>query len=538
MNYQQLLTEFSWDKVLKTYDWDASERFNMAHECCDRWAEDPSRVAIYWEDEHGNTQTWTYLKLKEESNRLANGFRKLGVKKGDRIAGLLGKDMELILTVLATWKIGAVYVPLFTAFGPEAIKYRLEDCSCKIIVTNQEQAEKIDGKNLSTKILIIDDKEQSFSKFIQSFPPQFETVETKLNDLGVIQYTSGSTGMPKGAAWSHKIMVSSYPYVRYGIGVEDDDLLYGGADLGWAYGLMNCTFIPLSFGIKILMYKGPFKVEKVYELLEKYQVTNFAYAPTAYRMMMAAGSELLKQYSLNVRRLSSAGEPLNAELVRFFKENFGKEIYDHYGCTETGMIVINLNVTDMKVKPGSMGLPSPGFDIALVDEDGNEVNKGEVGQIAVNTTEFPYFFRGYWNNPENTKNKTKKHWFCTGDLASQDDEGYFWFEGRADDIISSAGYRIGPFEVESCLIEHEAVAEAAVVGKPDIQKGEIVKGFVVLKSNYKPSVELEKELSLFVKNRLSKHQYPREIEFVQDLPKTPSGKIQRYLLKQAEIKSN
>lgn len=538
MNYQQLLTEFSWDKVLKTYDWDASERYNMAHESCDRWAKDPSRVAIYWEDEDGNTQTWTYLKLKEESNRLANGFRELGVKKGDRIAGLLGKDMELILTVLATWKIGAVYVPLFTAFGPEAIKYRLEDCSCKILVTNREQAEKIDGQNLSTKILIIDDEEQSFYKFIQSFPPQFETVETKLNDLGVIQYTSGSTGMPKGAAWSHKIMVSSYPYVRYGIGVEDDDLLYGGADLGWAYGLINCTFIPLSFGIKILIYKGPFKVEKVYELLEKYQVTNFAYAPTAYRMMMAAGSELLKQYSLNVRRFSSAGEPLNAELVRFFKENFGKEIYDHYGCTETGMIITNLNATDMKVKPGSMGLPSPGFDIALVDEDGNEVKKGEVGQIAVNTNEFPYFFLGYWNNPENTKSKTKKHWFCTGDLASQDDEGYFWFEGRADDIISSAGYRIGPFEVESCLIEHDAVAEAAVIGKPDKQKGEIVKGFVVLKSNYKPSVELEKELSLFVKNRLSKHQYPREIEFVQDLPKTPSGKIQRYLLKQAELKSN
>ena len=440
--------------------------------------------------------------------------------------------------MLATWKLGAVYVPLFTAFGPEAIKYRLEDCSCKILVTNQEQAEKIEGKNLSTKILIIDDKEQSFSKFIQLFPPHLETVETNLNDLGVIQYTSGSTGMPKGAAWSHKIMVSSYPYVRHGIGVEDDDLLYGGADLGWAYGLMNCTFIPLSFGTKILIYKGPFKVEKVYELLQKYQVTNFAYAPTAYRMMMAAGSELLKQYSLNVRRWSSAGEPLNAELVRFFKENFGKEIYDHYGCTETGMIVINLNVTDMKVKPGSMGLPSPGFDIALVDEDGNEVDKGEVGQIAVDTTKFPYFFCGYWNNPEQTKNKTKKNWFCTGDLASQDDEGYFWFEGRADDIISSAGYRIGPFEVESCLIEHEAVAEAAVVGKPDIQKGEIVKGFVVLKSNYKPSVELEKDLSLFVKNRLSKHQYPREIEFVQDLPKTPSGKIQRYLLKQAEINSN
>ena len=541
MNYTELLDGFSWKKVVKTFDWNVNERFNMGHECCDRWADDPNRIAIYWEDAEGNTDVWTYQRLKEQSNRMANALRSLGVKKGDRVAGLLGKDMELIITVLATWKIGAVYVPMFTAFGPEAIKYRLEDCDCKILVTNQEQAKKVEKVSIPSKLILTDGltgNGLTFWEFIESFSEEHETEPTNLMDPSVIQYTSGSTGLPKGAAWAHKILVSSYPYVRYGIGVEDDDLLFGGADLGWAYGLINCTFVPLSYGITLLVYKGSFNVEKVYSLLEKYKVTNFAYAPTAYRMMMTYGPELAKKYTIKVKKFSSAGEPLNAEVVRFFKETFGRAIYDHYGCTETGMIVDNFNVTDMVVKPGSMGLPSPGFNIALVDEDGNPVKKGEVGQIAVDTTAFPYFFLGYWKNPEKTEEKIKGKWLLTGDLASEDEDGYFWFQGRADDIISSAGYRIGPFEVESSLIEHSAVAEAAVVGKPDAAKGEIVKAYVVLNSSFEPSDELAKELSIFVKSKLSKHQYPREVEFTDNLPKTPSGKIQRYLLKLNEQTAN
>ncbi|WP_338452749.1 AMP-binding protein [Niallia oryzisoli] len=541
MKYNELFESFSWEKVLKTFDWNVDEKFNMAHECCDRWAEDPLRVAIYWEDESGKTDVWTYMRLKEQSNRMANALRSLGVQKGDRVAGLLGKEMELIITVLATWKIGAVYVPMFTAFGPEAIRYRLENSGCKVLVTNQEQAVKITDLNLSTKILLKDgltNTGQTFWEFIQSFSADHETEPTKVMDPCVIQYTSGSTGLPKGAVWAHKILVSSYPYVRYAIGVEDNDRFFGGADLGWAYGLINCTFVPLSYGVSILSYKGSFNVEKTYQLLEKYSITNFAYAPTAYRLMITYGAELIKKYKIKVRKFSSAGEPLNAEVVRFFRENFGREIYDHYGCTETGMIVDNFNVTDMKVKPGSMGLPSPGFNLALVDEDGNIVKKGDIGQIAVDTTAFPYFFLGYWQDDKKTKEKLRGKWLLTGDLASEDEEGYFWFEGRADDIISSAGYRIGPFEVESSLIEHPAVAEAAVVGKPDEAKGEIVKAFIVLTPTYEPSEILAKELSAFVKNKLSKHQYPREIEFVDDLPKTPSGKIQRFILKkQMQISS-
>ena len=323
--------------------------------------------------------------------------------------------------------------------------------------------------------------------------------------------------------------------MRFALNIEEDDVFFGGADMGWSYGLMACTFAPMSYGVKIVVYKGPFKVERVYELLEKYEVTNFSYAPTAYRMMMAAGIDLLKNYSIKTKKFSSAGEPLNGEVVRFFEKNFGRSIYDHYGSTETGMIVNNYNITDMKVKPGSMGLPLPGYRIALIDDEGNGVERGETGQIAIDTSDGVFNFNGYWNNPEKTAEKRLGKWFVTGDLAKQDDDGYFWFQGRADDVISSAGYRIGPTEVEECLMEHPAVMETAVVGKPDKMKGEIVKAFVVLNKNFEPSDELEQELSAFVKNKLSRHQYPREIEFIDQLPKTQSGKIQRYLLRKRHV---
>ena len=351
-------------------------------------------------------------------------------------------------------------------------------------------------------------------------------------DPCAIQYTSGTTGLAKGAIWAHKILISIYPYQRYAVGTKSGDRFFGGADLGWAYGLIQSTFAPLSFGVPILIYKGKFKPDKFYQLLQDYEITSFAYAPTAYRAMMAAGPDLIKKYRIKVQKFSSAGEPLNDEVVRFFKKNFGREIYDHYGATETGMIVNNYNATNMAVKPGSMGFPSPGYNVALVNASGIPVAKGETGEIAVDITDFPYFFLGYWNNPEKTNEKIQGKWLLTGDLAKQDEDDYFWFQGRSDDIISSAGYRIGPFEVESSLLEHPAVAEAAVIGKPDESKGEIVKAFVVLNITYKASEDLAREISAFVRERLSKHQYPREIEFLDELPKTQSGKIQRFRLRE------
>ncbi|MFC2948042.1 acyl-CoA synthetase [Virgibacillus sediminis] len=537
-NYQDLVRNFSWEEVLKTYDWNPEERFNMAHECCDRWADDPERVAVYWEDETGKKETWTFRKLKEKSDQMANLLRSYGVEKGDRVAGLLGKDMELLLTVLAAWKIGAIYVPLFTAFNFGALSHRLQDSACKVLVTNQEQAEKLDSDSPSVETILIDGVFPgglTFREFLDTFSKEHRTEPTKLMDPSAIQYTSGSTGLPKGAVWGHKILVSIYPYQRYAMGTTESDRLFGGADLGWSFGLIQCTFAPLSMGASVLIYKGKFRVEKTYQLLQDYQITNFAFAPTAYRAMMAAGPEVAKNYDINVRKFSSAGEPLNAEVVRFFKKNFGREIYDHYGATETGMIINNYNSTDMEVKPGSMGFPSPGYRVGLLDTEGNLVKQGETGEIAVDRKAFPFFFLGYWNNPKKTEEKMKGDWMLSGDLASEDENGYFWFQGRSDDIISSAGYRIGPFEVESSLVEHPAVEEVAVIGKPDQVKGEIVKAFVVLRDEFKDkaSEALKNELSLHVKEKLSKHVYPREVEFIKELPKTQSGKIQRYRLRKA-----
>lgn len=536
MDYQSLVASFSWDSVKAFYDWDWDEKFNMAHECCDRWADDPKRIAVFWEDQAGRQAVWTYQQLKEHSDRMANALRSLGVNKGDRIAVLLGKDMELIITALATWKLGAIYVPLFTAFGTEAIRHRMTNAGCKILVTNAEQAQKLEGLNMPIQLILTDSGQGGFNfwELLQSASSDFEIVETKKDDPCAIQYTSGTTGLPKGAILAHKGLINGYPYMKFAIGLEPDDIFLGGADPGWAYGLFACTFYPMSFGVSIVAYKGPFDAEKYYQLMEKYQVTNFTYAPTAYRMMMAGGSELVKKYRFAVRKFSSAGEPLNAEVVRFFKDHFGREVYDHYGATETGMIVNNFNVTDMVIKPGSMGLPTPGFHVTLLDPEGRPVPDGEVGEIAVDTSGFASGFLGYWNDPEKTAEKRRGKWFVTGDLAYRDEDGYFWFQGRADDIILSAGYRIGPFEVESCLLEHPAVAEAAVIGKPDPEKGEIVKAYVILRPEYTPSDELANELSQYVRNRLSRHEYPREIEFTDELPKTPSGKIQRFVLREKE----
>lgn len=536
MKYETLLEDFSWDKIRKNYRGNPDKIFNMGIEVCDRWAEDdPDRIAICWEDTTGKTEEWTYKELMEKSNQMANALMSMGIKKGDRVAGLLGKDMELIITIIASFKIGAIYVPLFTAFGPDAIMHRIADAGVSLLLTNKEQAKKIEGQNISLEMLLSDSlgkNGKTFWEFVNSLPKEHNTVDTLGNDPAIIQYTSGTTGLPKGAILNHKGVLSLYPYFKFGLHLEEEDVFYGGADLGWAYGLVACTLGPLSLGIKTVLYKGMFEVEKVYQILDKYEVTNFAYAPTAYRMMMAVGTETLGKYKIKVRKFSSAGEPLDGEVVNFFKKNFGRAVYDHYGATETSMIVNNYNILDMEIKPGSMGLPIPGYKIALLDDQGNTVEKDEVGQIAIDSTNEMFAFGGYWNNPEKFTEKMLGRWFLTGDLAKQDKDGYFWFQGRADDIITSAGYRIGPTEVEASLMEHPAVLEAAVVGKPDKEKGEIVKAFIVLNENNDPSESLKEELSLFVKNKLSKHQYPKEIEFLKEFPKTLSGKTQRYLLKQ------
>lgn len=537
MNYERLFNNFSWDEVRNYYDGDPNGVFNMATEAVDRWAEkDPDRIAIYWEDESGESDEWTYGRLQEKSNQLANALQSMGIKKGDRIAGLLEKERELIVTIIATFKIGAIYVPLFTAFGADAIMHRTTDSGVSLVVTNKEQKEKLADQEVPFDMLLIDEPNeagQNFWEMIDTFSKEFETVATKGDDIAIIQYTSGTTGLPKGAMMKHITVFALYPYFKYALHIEEDDIFFGGADLGWSYGIGPCFLGPLCLGVKNVMYRGPFDITKTFEILGKYKVTAFAHAPTGYRALMAfGGPDAPEKFNIKVKKFSSAGEPLDGEVVEFFEKHYGRSIYDHYGTTEAGLIINNYNITDMETKPGSMGLPSPGFNIQLIDENGQAVKQGEVGQIAVDTTSEVFSFSGYWENEEATKDAMLNDFYLTGDLARQDEDHYFWFEGRADDVIVSAGYRIGPTEVEATLMQHPAVFEAAVVGKLDAEKGEIVKAFIVLGENQEPSDSLKEELSLYVRDKLSKHQYPREIEFIDQFPKTQSGKIQRYLLRE------
>lgn len=541
--YSQICEEFKWEDLMASCDWNPSERFNIAHEVCDRHASEPNRVAVFWVGKDGREERITFAELKELSNRFANVLRSLGVQEGDRVACLLPKVPELIITLLATLKAGAVYVPLFTAFGPKALQYRLNHSGAAVLVTNPEYRSKLDeviGDLPQLKKVVnvdgpggegVSKGDASFWGEMSKASGAFQIKERKLDDLAIIQYTSGSTGFPKGAMWSHRVILVTNPYMKYAVDLQPTDMFWGAADPGWAFGLLICLLSPMFMGNSVVFKEAPFTPESCYQVMEKYRVTNFAYAPTAYRALMAAGEDLRNKYKINLRRVSSAGEPLNPEVINWFNRNLGVNIYDHYGLSEMLMIVNNYNATDMPVKIGSMGLPTPGYEVDLLNHEGNPVQQGEVGVIACKTGRPSTAFLGYLNDPEKTKERFIGSWFMTGDMAMRDEDGYFWFQGRDDDIISCAGYRIGPFEIESTLIEHPAVTEAAVIGVPDAMKGEAIKGYVVLGDGFTPSEGLAEELRLFVKNKLAKTQTPKEIEFVTELPKTPSGKIQRFLLR-------
>ncbi len=365
-------------------------------------------------------------------------------------------------------------------------------------------------------------------------PETFEPVLLKSEDAFLLLFTSGTVGLAKGVAVPLKALLSMMAYMLYGIGLQEQDAYWNVADPGWAYGLYYAVIGPLLLGHTTTFYDGPFSAAITYHMLTTHRITNLAAAPTAYRLLLAAGSELARQIRGQLRVANSAGEPLNPEVIRWFEEHMGCSIYDQYGQTELGMVVCNYYTLQSSRHPGSMGRPLPGFRVVLLDEHFGEVRPGHTGQVAIDREQSSlYWFPGYWQ--QQTASCYHGPYYLTGDTAELDEDGTLTFVGRADDVITSAGYRIGPFEVESCLIEHPAVAESAVIGKPDPERTELVKAYVVLRPGNAPTSELTTELEQFVKQRLSAHAYPREIEFVDALPKTPSGKIQRFLLRQQEV---
>ena len=540
--YEDLVEEFSWDGVWERFDWDVPKELNIAHETI-TGSEGP---ALYWEDTGGADETLTYADLDEQSAQVAHALESLDVERGEAVATLVPRVPELYPTFLGIWRRGAVYVPLFTAFGPDAIEVRAGDAEVRTVVTTPEYREKIAAVEESVgfeNVVVLNrvggsgtvrDADIEYDDLLNGQPTAYKTIRTSVDDLCTLEYTSGTTGPPKGCELTHRVLAALYPYLDYSMALGNDETVWGAADPGWMYGLLTAGVAPVSMGVTNIVYEGEFDPNEWYRVMEKYDVTTLATSPTAYRGLVASG-DAHESYDLSLQEGNSAGEPLNPEVIRWFDRELGVPVYDQYGVTECGMVVGNHHACETAIRAGSMGRPVPGFTVRILI-DGERADGDEIGEIAVQRGAGTYF-NGYWQQPDKTADAWIEHdgeeWFATGDAAFRDADGCLWFVGRADDIIISSGYRIGPFEVESTLVEHDAVAEAAVIGVPDEKRGEVVKAYVVLRDT---TAEIAaNDIKQFVKTRLASHAYPRDIKFIDELPKTSSGKIRRIeLRRQAE----
>lgn len=513
------------------------DALNACVECCDRHA-GGGAVALRWESRDGSGRTMTFAELRDGAARFAGLLTGAGIGPGDRVAGLLPRIPELLVTILGTWRAGAVYQPLFTAFGPKAIEHRLETARTRLVVTDVANRRKLDEVPGAPPAIVVGAKsaglaDRDFADELARQPGEFAPVMRRADDPFLLMFTSGTTGPSKPVAVPLKAIAAFVAYMRDAVGLEPTDRFWNIADPGWAYGLYYAVTGPLAMGITTTFYDGPFTVESTYAAIEKLGITNLAGAPTAYRLMIAAGPDKARAVKGQLRVVSSAGEPLNQEVIRWFREHLDVTIHDHYGQTEMGMVLCNHHALNHQIRPGSAGYAVPGHRVVVLGEDGVELGVGAPGILSVDRTRSPLFWFGGYDERETAA--FQGDYYLSGDTVELNEDGSISFVGREDDLITSAGYRIGPFDVESALIEHPSVVESAVVGKPDPERTEIVKAFVVLKPGFAPGPALAEELQDHVKRRLAAHAYPREVEFVPDLPKTPSGKLQRFILRNAEI---
>jgi acetyl-CoA synthetase len=509
---------------------------NLGRTIVDRHA-GAGRAALRWFGKRGEARTYSFDELARLTARFANALRELGVGPGARVAGFLPRIPEMLIAMIGTWKVGAVYVPIFTGFGPDAIEFRVRHSGARVLVTQWEQRGRLpDPLPEGVTVVTVAGDAGGVPGDVEFWPIMHGQAETttladcRRDEPAVLLYTSGSTGPPKGVKIATNFLVAIHPHLVHGADLQADDVFWPTGDPGWGYGLV-CYMGALALGVPVLSHEAAPTPEFCVARLRELGVTNLATTPTLLRGVMALGAAAAGRGALRVRSASSCGEPLNAEVVRFFREHWGVTVRDQYGSSEFGLPVGNLATVEMAVKPGSMGLPLPGCEIAVVDDAGREVDPGVVGHVGMKPHPEGYYSLGYWRDEDRDRETYRGEWMTCGDLARRDAEGYFWFEGRADDVIKSAGYRIGPFEVESAILQHPAVAEAAVVGKPDALRGQIVKAYVVLKPGRVAQRGLETEIVDVVKTHVGRHQYPREIEFLDQLPKTETGKIQRFLLR-------
>ena len=528
-------------ETYRTFRLEVPERFNWAYDVFDKWAEDPSKVAMVWVSSDGRSREVTFREFGERSRRVANALSGLGAEPGDRVFVMLPRLVEWWEIILGCVRARLVSVPGTTLLTTRDMSYRLKACEAKIVITDADNAEKVESVLAQCpsveQVVVVGGSAgpNGYEDLLRSASAELPNPRNLAGDPLVLYFTSGTTGYPKMVLNTH----ATYPIGHIATGKfwmdnRPSDLHWTLSDTGWAQAAWSCFYAPWNMGASIFIWdqRGKFDVEGTLHMLETYPITTFFAPPTAYRMFVLEDLKSLKPAAL--RHCMGAGEAVNPEVIDAWRDGTGLHIHEAYGQTETTLLVAAF--PGMPYKPGSMGVAAPGYDMAVVDDDGNELAAGEEGEIAVRIRpERPVgLFPEYWRNPEANARCFRGDWYYTGDRASRDDDGYFWFVGRADDVIISASYRIGPFEVESALIEHGAVAEVAVVGLKDEVRGEIVKAFVVLAPGHRPSDALVSDLQGHVRRVTAPYKYPREIEFIDELPKTISGKIRRNDLRQRD----
>ncbi|WP_254544760.1 acyl-CoA synthetase [Halomarina pelagica] len=540
----------SYDELLDAFEWEVPASFNMATYVCDRWAtEDGDRVALYADDGAGGQETYTFSELRETANAVANYLRDQGVERGDRVGINTRQRPETVVAHVAAWKVGAVSVPLSTLFGTDALEYRLDDASARACVVDESNVDTLrtvvdNVPSLETIVAVGDvtseGDEATFDDVVGSHASTFETVQTDAEDDAIIIYTSGTTGDPKGVLHAHRVLFGTLPLFITGfcnLELHDSDVFWTPSEWAWVATLFDVVFPGLFYGQPVVAYTADekFDPETAMEIIERYDVTNYFAPPTALRMMEQL--EAPDRWNVSsVRCIPSGGESLGQSIVDWAEDVFGGAVvHEAYGQTEANMVAGDCTKL-VESSEGKIGRRAPGHDLEIVDPQTAEptVAPGETGEIAVRYEGNPVCFKEYWNKPEKTATKVRNGWLLTEDLGTMDEEGYVEFHSRKDTVIISAGYRIGPVEIEEALATHDAVAAAGVIGIPDDERGEVPKAFVVLAEGYEPSEDIKARLRRDVRNRLAEYEYPRAIEFIDELPKTTSGKVRRTSLEERE----
>lgn len=526
-----------YETTYANFEWEIPEKFNFGRDVVDHWAQEEDRLAMIWLGKDGEERRLTFKEISLASNRFANVMRNLGIKRGDRVMLVLGKVPEWQIILTGLLKLGAIVVPSVDQLRADDLKFRTEHSGTVAIISGASGAPEVEAmrdevSGVQHYVFLGGEREgwESYEKLAEDVSEEFTAEDTDSDEGAIMLYTSGTTKHPKGALHTHAYTYAKRMQARYWLDLQESDKLWCTAATGWAKAVWNVFLGPWSLGMEMFMHEGAFDPAERLDLISRYGITVLCQAPTEYRVL--ANSPELEDADLSsIRHALSAGEPLNAPVIELWKELHGVEIYDGYGQTENTLLVGNFR--GVEVRPGSMGKPSPGFDVRIIDEDGNDLPPGDPGDIAL-SADNPALMKGYWEQPEETEKVMRNGYYLTEDRGVRDEDGYIWFVGRSDDVILSAGYRIGPFEVEDALIGHPAVAESAVVGKPDNERGNLVKAYVVLTADHEPSEDLVEEIQEHVKNVTAPYKYPREIEFVDELPKTASGKIRRIELRQRE----